>query len=414
MDKKQIKEQRKQIDEEVKKIKEQTRYDKKNISSLDEIGEILKQNLERTSSIEVDLNYIKEVTQEAERVSYQAEQFQDLQINLLKENNDLLKNLINTIQEDYMDDDENERGTKKGLLSWFKNLLPGGFLATVLMPVFKKAFSKKAIVGLGKGIVKFLGASLLAVFSGFDFMEGWKNAKDITGREGDLAKYQAGVSKVLSGLLFGLIDPKAISKSFDKTNDYIFKNFTVPVMDFLNSFIDNPKKIAADIYKKIEKEFPVVEVIFKNIKNRIEEIKSNFMKYIVEPIENLYKSISTKIEKKYEEKMSKFLEDFNVKIDKPVQETSGKDLLKAYNELPFLEKMIRFIDPMNYLPKIKPKQSSGILNNMKRNFEPKKESLQQNTYNNILTNNNKTIKPSSVDMSTKIDDMDRYNFNLGF
>ena len=140
-----------------------------------------------------------------------------------------------------------------------------GFLSDILggiLPLFSKILPKslakfmpKMLGGLGigaagggllgggmkllKGGGKLLGklALPLALISGaFDFVEGFKGGEEITGREGLAAKIQGGISNVISGLTFGLLDPKKISKGIDIFMDKLTKFFMAPIELIQNLF----------------------------------------------------------------------------------------------------------------------------------------------------------------------------------
>ena len=116
-------------------------------------------------------------------------------------------------------------GLGKKVFGKFKNMkgLVGG--------IFKKIFGKLGLKGLGKGILAkmggkglgksvgklfkfvvkgFFGKILMPLFAAFDFMKGFKNVEEITGKTDIWSKVKAGISSIISGFLFGLISPKKI------------------------------------------------------------------------------------------------------------------------------------------------------------------------------------------------------------
>lgn len=98
--------------------------------------------------------------------------------------------------------------------------------------------------GLLKGGARVLGKialPLAAIISIFDFAEGFSNAAEIAGlKPGEVAdlttKFQAGVSSVLSGLTFGLVESKDIFEGIDEGMDFLFGKDGVLVLS--NESID--------------------------------------------------------------------------------------------------------------------------------------------------------------------------------
>jgi len=91
------------------------------------------------------------------------------------------------------------------------------------------ALGKVGVGGLLKGGAKILGKvalPLAAITSAFDFIEGFSNAADIAGVDPEKldfgTKFQAGVASALSGLTFGLVDPKTIFGGIDKGIEFLF------------------------------------------------------------------------------------------------------------------------------------------------------------------------------------------------
>lgn len=93
----------------------------------------------------------------------------------------------------------------------------GAFLGIPVFTAFKGAsvMGKLGMVGKVLGKVFIVITALMAIK---DFFKGFKNAAEISGKEfpslGE--KIQAGISSVLSGLSFGLLDTKKIYKSLEK------------------------------------------------------------------------------------------------------------------------------------------------------------------------------------------------------
>lgn len=102
-----------------------------------------------------------------------------------------------------------------------------------------KGLSAKGGGGLLKGAGKILkgGGRLLGkaalplalITSGFDFIKGFKDSLEITGKDDITSKIQAGISKVISGFTFGLIDSKTIFKGIDFLTNKLKDIFMSPL-----------------------------------------------------------------------------------------------------------------------------------------------------------------------------------------
>ena len=166
---------------------------------------------------------------------------QDVQIQI--ERNELLEQQKDLLEEGI--DSEGEGGSS-GLFG----MLAGGLAGL---------FGGNGIGGLAAGGLTFLkgGAKLigkialpLAMIAGvIDFIQGFANAKEITGRDGFIAKIQAGVASIVSGLTFGFVSPETISNGID----WIFEQM---VSVFTGTF---------DLIKRIVAEYNLVGLLDQRI-----------------------------------------------------------------------------------------------------------------------------------------------------
>jgi len=105
--------------------------------------------------------------------------------------------------------------------------------------VFSKIFGKSSKLSkLGTGLKtggKLLGKIALpitALFAGLDFVKGFKDSLEITGGEDDIqSKILAGLSEVVSGFTFGLLDSKNIFKVLDLVTDKLKDIVLGPFID---------------------------------------------------------------------------------------------------------------------------------------------------------------------------------------
>lgn len=185
---------------------------------------------------------------EQHKLDFLNEELENEKLRLAKEQNKLL--------EDIKDKEFTIKDEKKGLLATILAPLTAMFSKGLLKPLSKVFGPITKLFGgglKGAGILgklgkfgkfggKLLGKAALPLqllLSGVDFAKGFGNAEEISGRKGDnkfLTKFTAGTSNVLSGLTFGLLDPKDIFKFQEAARE-----------KFIN-FISAPFKAIKDIF----------------------------------------------------------------------------------------------------------------------------------------------------------------------
>lgn len=133
----------------------------------------------------------------------------------------------------------------------------GGFFDTIL----KSLGMAGGVAGIGKlamGLVKKLGPWMIALNAIWDFTQGFINAADIVGKDAkDLDmfdKVMAGLSNVIAGLTFGLVDAKTVYKFFSENLKTAFQDIVGWLIEFVSfGFIngDDAKDIAGEAYDYI-------------------------------------------------------------------------------------------------------------------------------------------------------------------
>lgn len=221
---------------------------------------------------------------------FMKEQQRDEELNIFKTQVGLL--------EEIRDKEFTTTDDKKGLLDFAKG--PLAFLSKMLPKRFVKLFGGLLGGGLGglgggkllksggkllKGGGRLLGKlalPLALVSGGFDFASGFKNASEITGREDFSGKVQAGISEVISGFTFGLLDSKLISKGIDALTDRLKDIFNTPLE--LIRDIANGEDIIKSVSKYISKStFGIITP--KTIEKGIESLKNKLMDMFFAPLE---------------------------------------------------------------------------------------------------------------------------------
>jgi len=212
------------------------------------------------------------------------EQNRDEELELMQQQNELLQDIKD---KEFSISDEN----KKSFFDMIKT--PLAFLSRVLPASILKVFSggvlgkmlgrslgiggvaaKTGVKGVGragrvapkagrllggagkllKGGARILGKAALPlalVSGGFDFFQGFRKSLEITGREDLASKIQAGMSEVVSGLTFGIIDAKAVSGTIDKFKEKAIEFFKHPI-DTIKKLI-NTEKIFESVTKFLSK-----------------------------------------------------------------------------------------------------------------------------------------------------------------
>ena len=260
----------------------------------DKLDSLIKKYQEFGESADDDRDEMISYEKEKSKNDFLDEQMRDEELAVANRTNELLEEIR---------DKEPEKEDKKGLLdmikaplAMFSRFLPIGlvkaFTSGGMIKAFSGLFSKGlgGIAGMGgkllKGGGKLLGKIALPLAiatSGLDFLSGIKNAKDITGREGVAAAIQGGISEVISGLTFGLIDSKVISKNIDIFVDKIKEIFTKP-FDYIKDLWSGKVDIIEDISSVIES-FSFGLFSKESIKEGLDKIVNRFKKLFYAPME---------------------------------------------------------------------------------------------------------------------------------
>lgn len=213
-------------------------------------------------------------------------------------------------------------------------LVGGGFLVTIkksLSGLFGKSgkiakFFTKVMSGgktVLKGLSKFpkifktglkiFGKVIAPIMAIFDFVSGWANASEITGiKEEDLTtfnKVMSGISSIISGLTFGLIEPETIFKAITSIIDWFSglatkigemnivensKEFLNKIGDFVLGLVDSVlnffKTVPAEVYNAIkENVFDKIVEAVSSIGDTLGEFfsKENFLSMIIDTLKTL-------------------------------------------------------------------------------------------------------------------------------
>lgn len=367
-----------------------------NTKILNEISDELKKNNKQTEEIKKDVNSTNDIAVADERLEFQKEAQTDLQLSLMKEQNSLLTMLVEKFEDISTDKPKKEKGLKLGFLSKF---LPKSFL-NLFAPVFKTLFSKKGLLGIGKKLIKFVGAPIAALFAGIDFFKGWNET------EGNVAeKIQAAMSSVLSGLTLGLVDSDVINEGFHKVNDFIFNNVTIPVMDFLLNFPERISEMFSSVFNMENfnnlMNVPIINDIVTNVKDAFDNVKQKIFDNIINPIQNFI----TYAVKSFEEITSK-IQDFgsNIKEIALAPLDTAKDFFEETKN-----KYEDFKDKFSFKnlfesdeEKMARKEiETKTIETLNKTGDVKTDT----TNNNILTNNSNTVVNEGFDMSVRSDDL---------
>jgi len=355
-----------------------------------EIAEELRKSNESNNAIEKNVKETSEIAQREEQTSFQDEQRFDLQVSLMKNQNTLLTNILENLDSVSFDKKE-DKSKGKGLLSGLfnfsllKKFIPTSFVS-LFKPIFKAIFSKKGLLGLGKKLVKFIGAPIIAILAGIDFFKGWKEAK------GSIAeKIQGAMSSVLSGLTMGLLKSETINEGFHKVNDFIFKNITVPVMDFIMNFPERITEMFGDVFNMDNlntlMNIPLIEDIIVKIKEAFDFMKIRISENIIDPIQNF---ITYAIES-FNEVLSK-IQGFASRVKEialaPIDAAKNffKDTKDKYNE--FKDK---FSFKNLFESDQEKQQRKDIESKTVKTLNTTNETKNNTSNNNIITSNNKTV-----------------------
>jgi hypothetical protein len=390
---------------------------KKSNSALKEISDTLKKQKKANESSESGIDKIADITEKNDKLSYLQEQQYDTQILLMKEQNNLLQQILDVFKEDDVEHNQKEDGD--GFFSNFGFGMLAGLLSksffNLFAPIFKALFSPKGLLRLGGKLLKYIGAPVIGLLGAIDFVKGWGDPKEIVGRTGLAAKFQAGMSSFLSGLTLGMIDPKTISQTFDKFNDWMFENVTVPVIDFIKRIPEIIKNLPttlknltvdffnSDFWNSLMN-FPIVQDIIDKTKHVFNLLKEKILTNLIEPIKKFMKSIQ-KIFTEIKDKVSNFTSKITSGLFDKIGEENDRILKLSQQQ------DIKEAEDLAYRS-----QTAIRYKIEKESKQPIKTTTNTNTQtaNNNFISNSKQITLNGNDMSTRSDDLANQNLIWGF
>ena len=408
----------KTFDDRIKDLNDIIKTDsKESNSALKEISDTLKKQKKTSESSETDIDKIADITEKNDKLSYLQEQQYDTQILLMKEQNSLLQQILDVFKEDVEYNEKQEDG--KGLFSGFgfgmlAGLLPKSFFG-LFAPIFKTLFSPRGLLKLGGKLLKYIGAPVIGLLGAIDFIKGWGDPKEIVGRTGLAAKFQAGMSSFLSGLTLGMIDPKTISQTFDKFNDWMFENVTMPVINFIKRvpeiIMNLPttlKNLTVDFFNSdfwnSIMNFPIVQDIIDKTKHVFNLLKEKILTNLIEPIKEFMESIQ-KTFTEIKDKVSNFTSKITFRLFNKIGEENDRILKLSQQQ------DIKEAQDLAY-------KSQRILRNKieKESKQTIKTTTNTNTQtaNNNFISNSKQITLNGNDMSTRSDDLANQNLAWSF
>ena len=369
------------------------------ISKLQQISNELEKQNKATKETNESIDKLVEDGLQDERNEFQDEQRFTNQLNLLKENNTLLAGILDKIQADGTDTKKDD--DKGGKLNFLSNFIPKSLL-NLFAPIFKAMFSPKGLMGIGKKLVKFVGAPIAAIFAGINFFEGWKET------EGSVAeKIQGAMSSVLSGLTFGLLKSDVINEGFHSVNDWIFDNVTIPIMDFILNFPERISQMFSTIGDKASEVFnsltniPIVADFLSKAETAFNFVNDAITNNFINPVKNFIDTTITTFNNIVDSIM-----EFGNKIKEtvlaPINSVKSffgdtKDKYSDFKENFSLGNIFGG-EEKKQREKVQEK-SVEVVNNR---TQTKQEST---TNNNIVTQNSRTMINQGSDMSVRSDDV---------
>lgn len=402
----------------------------------------------KLDDISKSLNFQSFELKKKSKNDFLLESQKDKEISLKEENNDLLREIA---EKDFVGDAKVEE--KKANI--FKTVLGkifggmglgGGFAAGGMIGAGLGKLSKLSKIGLKslgqfgkiglKGLSK-IALPLTLLLGAFDFTKGFRDALNITGRDDMAAKIQAGLSSVLSGFLFGLIDPKTISQFIDKFKEkiiWIFKN-PLETLKIMGQKIFSGTEWLGKILNTISFRLIPADLL----PNIVMYMKNKIIDLFIKPFNEMRDWLNEHnpidaAEKYIQEKLDSILNDFkmdfqnlaksynNLKNDIKDLFRNPVKLIKSFFEKPEIEphsvtyqieprkKIISIPDEENRIPKI-----IHQIKTQKIQEKKEKETLIEKTINNqTLLNSNVNNNIVAEDMSISNDDIDYRNLKFAF
>jgi hypothetical protein len=313
----------------------------------------------------------------------------------------------------------------KGLLSKIGGTKAGGIATKGLKGIGK--FGKVALKGLGK-----VALPLALLMGAFDFTKGFKDALSITGKDDLMSKIKVGLSSVISGFLFGLIDPKTIYEFFGKLKDKIIGIFSSPLEtikkiagvmfsggEWLSGMLNTltfglfPADLIPNIMTFVKDKFVGIFVNpFVNLKNWLDENKpfSTIANYISDKLNGIVTGMSDGIYSIIEKFIS--FKDGIVNIFKNPLKTI-KSMFSG-DEIDNRTEPVVVSKKIDFRP-IKETQTQAVAKQIKQNKIDEKKTQNAGmveTNNQTIVNSNTSNNIVQDDMSISTDDMDYRNLQL--
>jgi len=415
----------------------------RNTNILKEIGEVLKSQNVNLKSIDVNSTTQTKLDELSKRDDYQIEQKEDANFILLKEQNELLNQILNAIGKSNLSIDDDNKKKKfdfsfDDALGWmlgYKAIMAikNGIKRAFTSPLIGKIFSKAGAKGLAKKVFGWVFLPLQAAMMAFDFKKGWDEGEIITGRKGLQAKFDGAIYQVGSGLLLGLVSPKQLADWDKKIDNYYQKNIKPPIVKWITEMpkrfkrwfdetfsIETARKLGESFmnqareFEKTIQSIPRLNDAYKIVKDSYMKIKKRFVENLINPLLDLYRFLTDKL--------------LNLGISMGFIESS-KDFAERANN--FFEKNTK-PEPWAKIgvPNIGlSDMANGVLNILRNKVQrmgEKKEKANKQTRsgftggsinNNINTFNSNVTNNRIVDMSTFSDDHVNmspiFNFGLG-
>lgn len=274
-----------------KSFKEQTQ-------KLAQLGIIMRNQAISFRNVEKIIKSQFKFNEKIHREDYQIEQRNDLEFGLMREQNNILKQILNKLggkyrkrrdEEEYDMDFDGSDVVAAGLagvlipkilknvwriFTWpFRSLgkTIGKMLVWPVEKIFGKEFAKKfGIKAAGKFVGKLLAWPIALLFSGLDFYNGFKDAEKITKRKGLAGKFQAGFSSMLSGLTLSIISPQIISNAIDTIGEK-FTSTIKAIPERVKGWVSELRKIPA-----LDKAFAYIISKFETLRNIVTAIFNYF------------------------------------------------------------------------------------------------------------------------------------------
>jgi len=308
-------------------------------------------------------------------------------------------------------------------LKGLKNILGKGVTKGLFKGILKKGFLLNFGKGLLRGLVRFIALPITAIFAAFDFYKGFKDSENITGKKGLEAKIQGGISQMISGFTFGLIDPKFISGKIDEGLNYVkgffpvikekFFNFILAPLNLIKNLFSGEKGIV-DSFVQFTSDLTTLSPetltnMFSLISEKFKSLISEPFNYIKDYISNLWDNIKPIIDDyviDIKEKMFEFKDNFKNILTNPFK--TVKNLFRSEDGTKSLKDTGFKKDLKQNEPVSKPyiNIASKLLDNI---MKSKKEDKKQ--VENTIVQQNNAVNHSHIqrDMRVFSDDHSVYN-----